>query len=504
MNIDTLEKDYKKLKDKAKASINKEDYETACHYIQCAGKLSWRACISFTDDELEEQVKSISIGLLGNPINYDEMLKSPKSPKSILIIDTVCSDERSLAGIYIDALADMGYTIVYIFPCRKKKKITNTIQFLKEHRMKMISFDDSSIVTSIMSISKILRDYQQNKAIVNCGDADVIPASVLFHYQGIKSYRISYGDHTFNLGSSIYTCNLEFRDVGVYIAREYRHKSPDCIYKLPIYPGKLAIFKYEGLPIKLANKKLVVSGGQIYKTVDKENTYYRVIREILNKHTDCIFLMLSNGTTKELEKLIKEYPERVYHLRERRDLGEILKLSTLYVSTYPITGGRMIQYAADNHKVPISLMKDIKLDGGFLKRESELNVFFEDVSEFLNEIDRLLDDDNYRKEQEKKLEGRIIEKNEFDSLLNLVLSGKSKGDEISECTVSIEQAQRYVRSTLSGMEQFTPYLGAHPMDDCIYNIKVFPMKSMIAIIYKGLEKVKYIMTGFVNDRVTKF
>ena len=49
---------------------------------------------------------------------------------------------------------------------------------------------------------------------------------------------------------------------------------------------------------------------------------------------------------KEMKKIIKKYPNRAYLTPERSDLYQVLKHSVFYLSTYPLCGGLMYQYAA--------------------------------------------------------------------------------------------------------------------------------------------------------------
>ena len=487
MNCSIIKMDYERLKSVIEKNIKKEKYDMACHYIQCAGKLAWNACICFSDDTLENMTKYISTKLLQNEItlnNSDNM--------EIIFIDTVCADVRGLGYIYINALLDKGYKVRYLYLKSKEDKIGIILNCIKNSEGSSAnSIDDSSIITAITELFNIIKCLNVQKILVNCGDTDVIPCAVLYRIKNVESYRISYGDHTFNLGTSIYKYIIEFRDVGVYITNKYRKVEKKQIIKIPYYPNRLPELKYQGLPFNIEGKKLLVSGGQIYKTVDPNHTFYNLIKTILSNHSECVFLMLSNGSTKGLEDLIREYPDRAFHIKERKDLNEILKRATLYISTYPVFGGLMTQYAVMNNRIPITFLKDATIPRGILLNEDALNIYFDNAECFMKEIDHLLEDDDYRNAQERLLNGQIIRPEVFADELNLVLKNRGTGFPVKNCPITIEQLQSRINVTLQGIEAYLSYLGAYPRIECKYMIKKFPLKTIIGVLYKSIEKIKY-------------
>lgn len=488
MNRRIIKKDYERLKFVIEKNIQKEKYDLACHYIQCAGKLAWNACICFSDETLENMTKYISTRLIQNGIT----LNKSSDDMEIIFIDTVCADVRGLGYIYVNALLEKGYKVRYLYLKSKKDKIGITLNCIKNNESSSAnSIDDSSIVTAIVELFNIIKCLNVKKILVNCGDTDVIPCAVLYRIKNVESYRISYGDHTFNLGTSIYKYIIEFRDVGVYITNKCRKVKNKQIVKIPYYPNKLPELKYEGLPFSIEGKKLLVSGGQIYKTVDSNHTFYNLVRTILNNHSECVFLMLSNGSTKGLEDLIREYPDRAFHIRERKDLNEILKRATLYISTYPVIGALMIQYAVMNNRIPVTFLKDATMQSGVLLNEDSLNIYFDNAECFIKEIDRLLEDDDYRNKQEQLLDGQIIRPEVFADELNLVLQKKGSGFPVGISTITVEQIQSMINETLQGIEAYLSYLGAYPRIEYKYMIKKFPLKTIIGVLYKSIEKIKY-------------
>lgn len=490
MDVNIIIRDFEKLKKVAHKSVSSGDYDKALHYIQCAGRLAWNACICFEDKTIEEIIKEISSKLF----NSRELSPLKKCSNAVLFIDTICADVRGLGRIYIDALISNDYEIVYVYLKSKEASVQRTLLHLKKYeKARVFGIDDSSIINAVIALAAVIDDGNCGKALVNCGDCDVIASTALYGKDYIESYRISYGDHTYSLGTSIYNHIIEFRDVGVNISQHYRSVEKSKIHKLPFYPNALPDIEFQGFPFDVNGKKLVVSGGQIYKTIDSEHTFYKIVRHMLGTHEDCIFLMLSNGSVSELEEIIKDFPGRAFRLRERVDLNEILKRCTLYLSTYPIAGGTMYQYAVQNGKLPVTLLRNASMQGGFLLNASILNIEFNKYDSFLKELDTLLDKAEYRIKKESLLDNQIITKTKFDQNFAMILKNKSLGIPVTETVVTLQQAQNLVQQALGGMEAYISYLGCYPKVECKIMLKVFPFKTSIGIILKLREKIIYKM-----------
>lgn len=102
------------------------------------------------------------------------------------------------------------------------------------------------------------------------------------------------------------------------------------------------------------------------------------------------------------------------------DFFEIIKKSILYINSYPMFGGLMMRFAALAHKVPITLKHDHDADGILIDQE-KLGVEFENYQDYLNEIDKLLSDDSYRKQQENRVQNAVISEKEFAENIDLVI-----------------------------------------------------------------------------------
>lgn len=145
----------------------------------------------------------------------------------------------------------------------------------------------------------------------------------------------------------------------------------------------------------------------------------------MKRYDEVIFWYAGKGDTTEFDNLIKKYPGRVYRTDERKDLFQILEHCYFYLSTYPITGGLMGQYAVGAGKIPVTLLKHEECHL-VLENMSGLECEYYCVSDVLAFIERIMHDDGYLGMQKKYMQENVlvIEKNVFADNLQKIIEKK--------------------------------------------------------------------------------
>ena len=260
---------------------------------------------------------------------------------------------------------------------------------------------------------------------------DVVGTVIMYKYDGLVTrYQINLTDHAFWLGAKCIDRCIEFRDYGAKVSNKYRGISKEKIVKLPFYPEMHHERPFQGFPFDVReNMKVFFSGGALYKTLGGNGKYYQIIEKILSRHTDTIFWYAGSGNDAELKKIIDKFPGRAFFTPERSDLFQVLKHSRFYLSTYPICGGLMYQYAASSGRVPVTLYFDECTDG-FLINQDKIGVEYHTVDALYEEVDRLLDDDNYFREREQQMYNCVMTETEFDRKLELIIREEQPKDDI--------------------------------------------------------------------------
>ena len=123
------------------------------------------------------------------------------------------------------------------------------------------------------------------------------------------------------------------------------------------------------------------------------------------------FLYAGNGDDSELKKLVKSFPDRVHHMQERQDLYQVMENISVYLNTYPMIGGLMMQYAAKAGIVPVTYRPqraDMDAEGILLNQDS---VEYESIEKVILEIDNLLSDREYHEKRAKLPEQDKVNEN---------------------------------------------------------------------------------------------
>jgi len=437
-------KDFSKFKRIIKKLINKKRFERALCMIETASKYMYEANQIYCDDELEDMICNIATELLPQ---VKECL--PES-KRILFFDGFGFDTRGLSLIYIRALIHLGYELLLVtftdrkglFPTIEAEINTSggCIQYLERDKH----------VKSIIELNHFIEEFKPARLILYAYPWDSIGLAAAARYAGyMQRFLINLTDHAFWLGKQSADYFVEFRDYGASVSYYKRGIAIDSLIKLPYYPVIDKEKPFQGFSFDLEGKKLIFSGGSLYKTLGSGNEYYHIVRHILSKHKDTIFLFAGNGDGSELKKVIGDFPQRVFWINERQDLYQVMCHCYLYLSTYPMIGGLMSQYAVAANKVPFTLLFD-DCSTGTLLNQGLPGIEYYKKEEFLLEIDRCLQDLDYLRKKEKALTGQIISSETFEKELKNTLEKHTTNLEVNVFDVQTEAFQKTYLDRLTG------------------------------------------------------
>ena len=406
----------KKLKRKTEKYIAKGKYERALDDISVAANVLYETNQYLYDEQLERYTAQIS-----DKFSFS----TPHSAKKkVLFFDGFGMESRGLAKIYLSCLAD-NYDTVYCTLKRFKDRIPALLNILGK-RSKIYYIDDVSYVRKVKDISDIIIKENPSDMFIYITPFDVSAITAFTAYRGKgKRYLINLTDHAFWLGRNAYDRLIEFRDYGAYLSLTERKETAKKIVKIPMYPDVKSDVEFLGFPFSFDSKtqKLFFSGGSVYKTIGKDGKFYKIVERILTERENTVFWYAGSGDCEEMIKLKNAFPHRVYHTAERTDLYAVLKRCTFYLSTYPICGNLMIQYAAAAGVAPLTLKNGNDADGS-LKEQDKLGILFDDEKALVSEAEKLIDDDNYRENRKIELIDSVMSKSDFDTaIINLIDNG---------------------------------------------------------------------------------
>lgn len=400
----------------AEKSIKKRNYETALEAISACAELEYYWNQFYVDEHLEKLLSDMQKDVVETPLQ-----KKGTNKQTILFYDGFGYDTRGLMLNYIDALLSLGYRVVYVTVENAKgrqptlNKITAQQNFVWEYLPASLK-----TVVRIQHLNKIFAKYHPSKAFLYTLPYDVAGVVVFASYQGIvERYQINLTDHAFWLGKYAFDYCIEFRDYGASVSKEYRGIDPAKLIKLPLTPYVDDTADFEGFPFDPEGYKVVFSGGGLYKTFDEDNTYYKLVEDMLRHDEKVLFLYAGFGDDSELKKLMEKFPGRVWHIDERRDLYQLMGHIYFYLSTYPMAGGLMTQYAALAGRVPVTLGEGDELKGLLCVPEN-CQYLFRTKEEVQKEIYKLLDDSKYVKARGQQFKASIPGKKQFGDALGQI------------------------------------------------------------------------------------
>lgn len=475
-----IEKDSEKMKQIIMHYMSKNDLEGALKAITFFGRYMYALNQCYDDDDVEKIIYKIAH-------NIGTVEKSfPKKEKSILFYDGFGLDNRGLALIYVRALVNLQFDIVYVTLDNRKDFIPGISKELKKNKNnKIIFISEKNIIRSIKTINSVVEKESISKILLYTTPYDLIGITACTGLEGsIDRFLINLTDHAFWLGKKSCDYFIEFRDYGASVSRYKRKICANKIIKLPFYPMIDDTVEFQGFPFLKEDKKIVFSGGSLYKTLGADNLYYKIVLHILKKHSDVIFLYAGTGDGRELRKIQEEYPERVYWISERSDLFAVMKNVTLYLSTYPMIGGLMSQYAIAANTLPITLIYD-ECSTGVLLYPEELGIEFTSVNELYSMVDHLLDDDVFLQEQKSKIKHQLILPEEFEEQLLLLLKEKK-----TKFQTNIEEfdTKSFLRTYLERMNYFE-YSKVFGIKKIKIMWRWFPFYTIVGIIGNLKEKI---------------
>lgn len=415
--------EFLKLIDKLKRVIisltKKKRYEDSLNVTALCARLLYEANIVYIDELLEDNLRTISEKLeIKNVFNPDK--------NTVIFYDGFGLNNRGLAQIYLKALCSFK-KVIYVTHKNHINRIPDLQKIVRESENEIRYISGNTKIDQIKELNNIITEYGPKHFIFYTIPDDVVGTVIMYLYSGIiTNYQINLTDHAFWLGAEALDICVDFRNYGASISAEYRGINKNKIVCLPYYPIIDEEIAFEGYPFDVkSDQKVIFSGGSLYKTLGDGNKYYDIVDYILRKHNNTIFWYAGNGDATEINKIINRYPGRAYLTNERKDLHQILQHSYFYLSTYPVCGGLMFQYAAKAGKLPVTL-KHSNISDDFLLNQESLGIEFSTIDEVYEEIDRLIKDEEYHKKEEQKMLQAVVSAEEFNKTVRELIVGNYK------------------------------------------------------------------------------
>ena len=286
-----------KLKGIADSSVKKENYRKALDAVTAASFILEEWNQFYVDDDLEKTLTDISSALV-----HPGFTKEETNENTILFYDSFGFDVRALALVYMHALSELGYKVIYITKVESKETQPELHRAVEGGDViwNYVSYENRE--QEVKDIHELFEKYKPAKAILYSTPDDAAGMAVFKGYEGIvERFKINLTDHAFWIGRDVFDYNLEFRNYGACVSVKYRGVPEEKEIIMPFYPYHRDQ-EFAGLPFDAQGKKIVFSGGSVYKTLgDPQNRYYVILDKLLTKHEDLVFLYAGTGDDSEIK-----------------------------------------------------------------------------------------------------------------------------------------------------------------------------------------------------------
>lgn len=485
----TLEIDEKiaAIKRRIQKAVAKGQYDSALLLIKCLANILFNYNQYYKDDFLEEQMEILMERLFDAG---DRPLQSVRADSaSIFFYDGVGVDD-GIELIYVKGLVKAGHHVVYLVRESAKGKFPILQSWLENYHAEIIY-----IPVGLSTLQECRYIYEvQNRADIKAGFLYALPYDVagVMAFMSARNryvrYRVNFVDHAYWLGGNkAFDYCLEFRDFGAFLSGHYRGIPKEHIIMLPYYPYIDQEKEYEGFPFPVEEGDFIIfSGGTLYKTYDgAENLYYKMVEFCLSEFAHTKFWYAGRGEdrhTVELKRLQEKYAGRVFWSKEGRDdLFQVLQHVDLYLNTYPVGGGLMLQYAAAAGRVPLIYYRTIESRTSTLVNQDRLGIEFDDLEAWKEEAAKLIRDEAYRKSKEQRVLENAIDADIFERNLLKVLREQKTEYEVSPIDAGgLKEIQKTYR------ERF----GAHGVEDVMGKESYLPLLKVCPVIYLYSRMIK--------------
>ncbi len=429
LSLLSVQNDYNRIKKIAQTLLAQSKFDDAIQCISTAANVAYTMNHCFADDELESMCE-----LIGKDVLVGQKNESPKTRSQVVFYDCFAYDSRGLTQQYIRALAFHKIPFTFILnggvPLSKNPDILNELQ--SNPLAEIIEIDQSlSSVDRIQKLYSVIQEISPSKAFLHMTPNDVVGVAAWSQCHDIVRYQVNLTDHAFWLGKSCIDYCIEFRPYGRSLSKDLRGIAEEKLMFLPYYPIRAKEKPFQGFPFEKKDDQVILfSGGSFYKFYGDNDTYFSLIKAVLDKHSNTLLVIAGDGNRKPFYRFVKEngFEDRIHLLGNRSDISAIYDNVDIYLNSYPTAGALMSQFAAmaelpivgyTTEDLPINYVESFLL---YLDKDVKLT--FTSKDEYLAEVGKLIDDGKYRKKRGGELRNAVISPDQFNELFRNVIDIK--------------------------------------------------------------------------------
>ena len=194
---------------------------------------------------------------------------------------------------------------------------------------------------------------------------------------------------------------------------------------MPFYPA-VDGNSFADFPELPKDSVILFSGGDFYKTLDPDYTYWNLVKQVLHDNPKAVLLFATkNGLRTQqdfLDQFVKEnhLEKQFVFIGFRSDINEVFAHCDIFLGTCPVCGSLTSQLAAMNHKPILQYYlpgtDDDETEQALNYNNPNLQWSFSDKEAFLAEAKRLINDPDYRQQQGELAYQSTIKPEQFNQV----------------------------------------------------------------------------------------
>lgn len=427
LTLKKITKTFNKVKRLAQKAYDLGNYELCLHHIETAADIAYNFNWIYTDSDLEELLANISTEII------EQRDYSPIKDR-IVFYDAFAIDNKGLTQQYLKAMISWGIELLFIVEKENLSRSKNIIKELLNYDNAELFIVDSklSAIKNTQEIYNKIVDFQPEKAFLHLQPSSAMAVTLWNALSLTTRYQINLSDHVFWLGTSCIDYCIEFRNYGWTVSQERRYLLKEQLLVQPYYPiGDCDPF--QGFPNQVRDDNVVIlTGGAFYKMYGENNMFFTIMKQLLDINSKVIILIAGGGDAKPLNEFISKhsFQKRILLIGNRSDINYIFENCDIYLSTFPISGGLMGQFAAVNAKPILSYSpQDLRLNfiEGLMNwgNSNNCKITHTTVKSMVQYAEKLITDQKYRIAEGNILKEHIIKSHEFSSHLRKLINSNT-------------------------------------------------------------------------------
>lgn len=411
--LDDNDQIFEKLKNKANCFLKKGNLERSCYYVETAASWAYRQSLKFFDKDLEVTFREVSqiIGLLPR-YNYEQgrlvFVCSRMGDNCELVQQytrAIIASKRPTLMIVIDQQMALGY-----------QGILKEIESSDNVKLQLVKPSGSYLDTAL-EIAHLIYDFRPEYILQHFVPWEVKCLLGVTLIQGAKKINIDINDHTFWLGASFLDYCIEFRPYGDNVAIKRRGLKTTQLRRLRFYPVCDESVEFQGFPFEKDSKIVIFSGGSYYKLRGNDGMFFKIADRLLDENPRAVLLLAcgSKNILKDVEKL--NNASRVYVSSFRKDIFSLFKHIDIYLSSFPIGGGLMVQLAGVAKKPILSFItpnKGIRDVNGMFSDKKDFNVERASLDDMCSYAQELCNNVDFRLKEGERLSETVQSRESFE------------------------------------------------------------------------------------------